>query len=89
MYKLNLVTIVSIVAAVSLVVGMASPSLAFAQDNMSMVNMSSTGNMTGGGGNATSMAETESLPSAGETGLDPGEAGPCNPMCCHGDHPQC
>ena len=30
--------------------------------------MSSMGNMTGGG-NATSMTETESLPSANETGL--------------------
>ena len=66
MYKLNLIAIVSIVAAVSLVVGMASPA-AFAQDNMTM-NMD---NMTGSG-NATSMAgnitETESPPSAGETG---------------------
>ncbi len=61
--------------------GMASPA-AFAQhENMTMTmddNMSSMGNMTGGnatsmmGDNATSMAgnmtETESLPSAGETG---------------------
>lgn len=72
MYKLNIVTIVSIVAAVSLVVGMAAPTIAFAQDNMTMNmdNNSSMGNMTGG--NATSMAgnltETENLPSAGETG---------------------
>jgi hypothetical protein len=67
MYKLNLITVVTIVAAVSLVVGMASP-VAFAQDNMS-----SMGNMTGGGGNATSMAgnmtEAESLPSANQTGF--------------------
>jgi hypothetical protein len=71
MYKLNLITVVTIVAAVSLVVGMASP-VAFAQDNMTMNmddNMSSTGNMTGGGGNATSMAETESMTTAGETGF--------------------
>ncbi len=77
MYKLNLIALVSIVAAVSLVVGMASPA-AFATlitanpmgDNMTInmdKNMSSMGNMTGGG-NATSMAETESLPTANETG---------------------
>ena len=71
MYKLNLIAIVSIVAAVSLVVGMSSPA-AFAQDNMTMNmdNMSSMGNMTGG--NATSasgnISETESLPSANQTG---------------------
>ncbi len=71
MYKLNLVAIVGIVAAVSLVVGMTAPA-AFAQDNMTMTmddNTSSMGNMTSG--NATSMTgnmtETESLPSAGET----------------------
>jgi hypothetical protein len=71
MYKLNFIAVVTIVAAVSLVVGMASP-IAFAQDNMTMNmddNMSSTGNMTGGGGNATSMAETESMTTAGETGF--------------------
>lgn len=59
MYKLNLIAIVGIVAAVSLVVGMASPAAAaFAaqHENMTMTmdNMSSIGNMTGG--NATSMA---------------------------------
>ena len=73
MYKLNLIAIVSIVAAVSLAVGMSSPSASFAQDNMTMNmdNMSSMGNMTGGG-NATSMAgnmsESENLPSANQTG---------------------
>ncbi|MEJ7641262.1 MAG: hypothetical protein WKF36_03605 [Candidatus Nitrosocosmicus sp.] len=49
MYKLNLIAIVSIVAAVSFVVGMSSPA-AFAQDNMTMNmddNMSSMGGMTG------------------------------------------
>ncbi len=58
---------------------MASPiAVAFAaqHENMTMTmdNMSSMGNMTGGG-NATSMAgnimETESLPSASETGACP------------------
>jgi hypothetical protein len=50
MYKLNLIAIVSIVAAVSFVVGMTAPA-AFAQgDNMTM-DMD-IGNMTGG--NATS-----------------------------------
>jgi len=84
MYKLNFIAIVGILAAVSLAVGMASPA-AFAtlvmatpmglEDNMTinMGNMSSMGNMTGGG-NATSMTgnmtETESLPSAGETGYN-------------------
>src|ERR687894_34618 len=67
MYKLNLVTIISIVAAVSLVVGMTAPA-AFAQDNMTMNNMSSMGNMTEGNATAGNMTETESLPSAGETG---------------------
>ncbi len=54
MYKLNLIAIVSIVAAVSFVVGMASPA-AFAQDGgMTGGNMTG-GNMTGGdmGGNMT------------------------------------
>ncbi len=78
MYKLNLIAIVGILAAVSLAVGMASPA-AFATlvmttpmgDNMTMSmdnNMSSMGNMTGGG-NATSMAETENITTAGETGM--------------------
>ena len=56
MYKLNLIAIVGIVAAVSLVVGMASPAAFAAQHEsmtMNMDNMSSMGNMTGG--NATSM----------------------------------
>ncbi len=87
MYKLNVIAVISIVAAVSLIVGMASP-LAFAaqHENMTMNmddNMSSMGNMTGG--NATSMAgnmtETESLTTAGETGV-------CQP-CCIGDNPRC
>ena len=54
MYKLNFIAVVSIVAAVSFVIGMTAPSV-FAQDNltMSMDNMSSMGNMTGG--NASSM----------------------------------
>ena len=70
MYKLNLITVVTIVAAVSLVVGMASP-LAFAANHENTTT--TMGNMTGGGGNATtSMAETESLPSAGETGCPGG-----------------
>ncbi len=82
MNKLNLISVVTIVAAVSLVVGMTPPA-AFATfpnipnvtpmgDNMTMNmddNMSSMGNMTGGG-NATFMTETESLPSANETGND-------------------
>ena len=85
MYKLNLIAVVTILAVFSLVVGMASPAAAFAQDNMTMNmdNMSSMGNMTGG--NATSMAgnmtETESLTTAGETGV-------CQP-CCIGDNPRC
>ncbi len=76
MYKLNLIAVVSIVAVVSLVVGMASPTaVVFAanHENMTMTmdnNMSSMGNKTGG--NATSMTgnmtESESLPSANETG---------------------
>jgi hypothetical protein len=78
MYKLNFIAVVTIVAAVSLALGMASPAAFAAQhENMTMNmddNISSVGNMTGGG-NATSMAgnmtETESLPSAGETGYDP------------------
>ncbi len=72
MYKLNLIAIVSIVAVVSLVVEMASPAIAFAQDNKTMSmddNMTSMGNMTGGG-NSTLMAETENITTAGETGYD-------------------
>ena len=46
MYKLNLIAIVSIVAAVSFVVGMASPA-AFAQDG-GMTGDNMTGGMTGG-----------------------------------------
>ncbi len=69
---MNITAVITIVAAVSLAVGMASPAaIAFAQDNVTMNmddNMSSMGNMTGGG-NATSMAESESLPSAVETGF--------------------
>ncbi len=82
MYKLKLIAVVTIVAAVSLIVGMASPIAAFAQDNMTINmddNMTSMGNMTGG--NATSMTETESLPTADETGV-------CQP-CCIGPHPSC
>ena len=55
MYKLNLIAIVSIVAAFSLVVGMTAPA-AFAAQHASMNttdNMGLMGNMTGG--NATSM----------------------------------
>src|SRR5918998_1727826 len=50
MYKLNLIAIVSIVAAVSFVVGMSAPA-ALAQHNMTMTmddNMTSMGGMTGG-----------------------------------------
>ena len=60
MYKLNLIAIVSIVAAVSLVVGMASPAaVAFADDNsatMNMDNMALMGGMTGG--NSTTSTTT-------------------------------
>ncbi len=85
MSRLNLIAVLTVVAAVSLVVGMTAPvAVAFAaqHENMTMTmdNASSMGNMTGGG-NATSMAETESLPSAGETGV-------CQP-CCIGPNPQC
>ena len=76
MYKLNLIAVVGIVAAVSLVVGMASP-LAFAANHENTTT--TMGNMTGGG-NATSMAgnmtETESMTTAGETGY---EYDPSNP----------
>ena len=71
MYKLKLIAVVTIVATVSLIAGMASPIAALAQDNMTINmddNMTSMGNMTGG--NATSMTETESLPTANQTGYD-------------------
>ena len=77
MYRLNFIAAVTILSAVSLAVGMASP-LAFAAQHENMTttmgnNMTSPGNMTGGGGNATSMAGnitgTESLSTAGPTGL--------------------
>ncbi len=86
MYKLNLIAVVSIVAAVSLAVeGMASP-IAFAaqHETMSMTrddNMSSMGNMTGD--NATSMAgnmtESENITTAGETGYRGNEPLPILP----------
>ena len=60
MYKLNLIAVVTIVAAVSLVVGMASPAaVAFADDHnatMSMDNMALMGGMTGG--NSTTSTTT-------------------------------
>ena len=60
MYKLNLIAVVGIVAAVSLVVGMASPAaVAFADDNsatMNMDNMALMGGMTGG--NSTTSTTT-------------------------------
>ncbi len=60
MYNLNFIAVVSIGKSFSLAVGMASPAISFAaqHDNMTMNmdnNMSSMGNMTGGG-NATSTA---------------------------------
>ena len=81
MNKLNLIAVGNIVVAVSLIVGMTTPAAAFAQDNLTMTlddNMSPMGNMTSG--NATSMTgnmtETESLPSAGETGYSGNGLGP-------------
>ncbi len=59
MYKLNLIAVVGIVAAVSLVVGMASPAVAFADDHnatMSMDNMALMGGTTGG--NSTTSTTT-------------------------------
>ncbi len=70
MYKLNLIAIVSIVAAVSFVVGMSSPA-AFAQDNMTMNmddNMSSMGGMTGGNSTTTTtMMNETSAPNDNQT----------------------
>ena len=86
MYKLNLIAVITILAAVSLVVPMASPAIAIAAQHKNMTvmnmdkNMSSMGNMTGGD-NETSITETESLPSANETGI-------CQP-CCIGPDPMC
>lgn len=72
MNKLNLIAFGSIVVAVFLFLGITTPA-AFAQHNLTMTlddNMSPVGNITNG--NATSMnqnmTETESLPSATETG---------------------
>ena len=60
MYKLNLIAVVTIVATVSLVVGIASPAaVAFADDNsatMNMDNMALMGGMTGG--NSTTSTTT-------------------------------
>ena len=80
MYKLNLIAVVTIVAAFSLVVGIASPAVAFAaqHENMTMTMDNSMG--TGTGENTTSMAgnmtESESMTTAGETGY---EYDPSNP----------
>ena len=60
MYKLNLIAVVTIVATVSLVVGIASPAaVAFADDNratMKMDNMALMGGTTGG--NSTTSTTT-------------------------------
>ncbi len=76
MYKLNLITVVSIVAAVSLVVGMASP-LAFAAQHASMNTTDNMGlmgnNMTGGNATAGNMTETESVTTTNETGFPSGD----------------
>ena len=61
MYKLNLIAIVSIVAAVSLVVGMSSPA-AFAQDNMTM-NMDNTTSMGGMSGDNATMTMGDNMTS--------------------------
>ena len=64
MYKLNLIAIVSIVAAVSFVVGMSSPA-AFAAQHASMNttdNMGLMGNMIGGNSTTTTMMNVTSAP---------------------------
>ena len=73
MYKLNLIAIVSIVAAVSFVVGMTAPA-AFAQDNLTMAltntsNMNNTGIQSGVGVNG-SVSMNETLPTEGGSTLD-------------------
>ncbi len=67
MYKLNFIAVVTIVTAVSLVVGMASP-LAFGVQHENMTT--TMDNMTSGGNLTTSMAETENITTAGQTGLN-------------------
>ena len=62
MYKLNLIAIVGIVAAVSFVAGMAAPAV-FAQDNMTMnMKMDNMSSMTSGVGNSTTMNQTDNAP---------------------------
>ena len=59
MYRLNFIAAVTILSAVSLAVGMASPTVAFADDHnatMSMDNMALMGGMTGG--NSTTSTTT-------------------------------
>ena len=60
MHKLNLIAVVTIVAAVSLVVGMASPiAVAFADDNSATMNMDNMALMGGTtGGNSTTSTTT-------------------------------
>jgi hypothetical protein len=60
MYKLNLIAIVSIVAAVSFVVGMSAPAV-FAQDNMTM-NMDNLSSFIAGVGNSTTVNQTDPSP---------------------------
>jgi len=70
MYKLNLIAIVSIVAAVSFVVGMASPAAAFAAQHASMNttdNMGLMGNMTGDNPTTTTMMNVTSAPNDNQT----------------------
>ena len=74
MYKLNLIAIVSIVAAVSFVVGMASPA-AFAQENLTQKfltnssNLNNTGSQSGVGVNTT-VTMNQTLPTEGGSTLD-------------------
>ncbi len=64
MYKLNFIAIVSIVAAVSFVVGMTAPA-AFAQENMTMnMDNSTMSNMSSsmGNGNMTMNMDNTTMP---------------------------
>ena len=65
MYKLNLIAIVSIVAAVTLIVGLAAPALA-------QQNMAGMDNSTMADGGSTMMMDNSTMPMGNSTMMMPG-----------------
>jgi ABC-type antimicrobial peptide transport system permease subunit len=70
MYKLNFIAIVSIVAAVTLVVGLAAPALAQQQ------NMTGMDNSTMADGGSTMMVDNSTMPTGNSTMMNSGSTMP-------------